>query len=209
MGTVLRIVLLLLPSADSRAVAGTGASRPRWPFKFRSMYMNPCHIAPVTDDAVVVRSSPVDEWRNLPTIFGPAATSWAHEPPQCFVQQLHAASARGLGTMLVLQTSGPFVAYEPAAFDNGTANPHAHYHTTVADDCNWPPSARPWASHNASTAPARGVCGLAWLGQTLDFVRPWVRNGTLQVRRHLCIHHLESRPGHVGWCARLPKLDTA
>jgi hypothetical protein len=61
-----------------------------------------------------------------------------------------------------------------------TVSTSARYHTTIADDCSWPPSARPWAHRNASTAPARGVCGLAWLRQTLDFVRPFVQNGTLQ-----------------------------
>jgi hypothetical protein len=62
-------------------------------------------------------------------VFGPCATTplvrTPPRTPQCFVQHLRTASARGLGTMLVLQTSGPFVTEEPAAFENGTANPHA------------------------------------------------------------------------------------
>ena len=182
-----RPLLLMLLMVLPHAVDGGRAPR-AWPFKFRSMYTNPCHLAPPVGNLVAdarVRTGvvePADEWRNLPMVFGGCSTTplvrrTPPRTPQCFVQHLQSASARGLGTMLVLQTSGPFVTEEPATFENGTANPHARYHTTIADDCSWPPSARPWGYHNASTAPARGVCGLKWLSQTLDFVRSFVQNG--------------------------------
>ena len=122
-------------------------------------------------------------------------------PPLCYVQQLETAARNNLSTMIILEEAGPFVSTEPSTFDNGTckysqqttlyrwlylltfngtANPHARYHTTCADDCSWPPSVRPWRLRNASTAPVRGVCGLKWLSKTLDFLRPYVEKGTLQ-----------------------------
>jgi hypothetical protein len=33
--------------AQEAALAAISSPAPRWPFKFRSMYTNPCHLAPV------------------------------------------------------------------------------------------------------------------------------------------------------------------
>ena len=152
---------------------------PRWPFRFRSMYTNPCHL-----DGQMVAPTPTaaghGTWRNLPLVFGACAATATTSPPLCYVQQLETAARHNLSTMIILEEAGPFVSTEPTTFENGTANPHARYHTTCADDCSWPPSVRPWRLRNASTAPVRGVCGLKWLSKTLDFLRPYVEKGTLQ-----------------------------
>ena len=95
------------------------------------------------------------------------------------MNQLQAAVERNLSTMIYLEESGPFICVEPPKFANGSKNPHAKYHVTCADDCSTF-GVDAWKYDNASTAPVRGACGLRWLSRTLDYVRPFVANGTLE-----------------------------